>query len=209
MAPWFGFDAGCTSSSTQHDQIIPPEHRSMGFPPPRMQEMDKPHSNFFPLNLHVCGITAEYKILQTFINTQNNYFRQFHLHGKESDRHRSQHTTTTEEIQRNFVLLPNISIIELGSNWFDELDCEYFLLNASKSKISCSCLEAPSLLATSICMATTNSDKTTVHVSTDTGGYAMMVHFNFFLFFIIHHSSALVTYWSRFLLGRPQAQHTL
>lgn len=138
-----------------------------------------------------------------------NTFNSFICMPKNRDRHRSQHTTTTKEIHHYFVLLPNISIIELGSNWFDELDWEYFLLNASKSKISCSCLEAPSLLATSICMATTNSDKTTVHESTDTGGYAMMVHFNFFLFFIIHHSSALVTYCSRFLLGRPQAQHTL
>lgn len=57
MAPWFGFEAGCTSSSTQQDQIIPPEQRSIGLPPPRMQEMERPHSNFLPLYLHVCGIT--------------------------------------------------------------------------------------------------------------------------------------------------------
>lgn len=60
MAPWLGSAAGCTSSSTQHDQIIPPEHKSMGLPPPRMHDMERPHSNFLPLNLHVCGITRKY-----------------------------------------------------------------------------------------------------------------------------------------------------
>lgn len=37
------------SLSTQHDHIIPPEHKSTGFPPLSTHEIDNPHSNLRPL----------------------------------------------------------------------------------------------------------------------------------------------------------------
>lgn len=37
-APSVGFDSWCTSLSTQHDHIIPPEQRSNGFPPARTRK---------------------------------------------------------------------------------------------------------------------------------------------------------------------------
>lgn len=58
-APSAELDSWCISRSTQHDQIMPPEHRSSGFPPPSTHDMLRPHSKRRPLNLHVCGITAE------------------------------------------------------------------------------------------------------------------------------------------------------
>lgn len=50
-------DSWCRSLSTQHDQIIPPEHESTGFPPAKTHDILNPHSNRLPLYLHVCGIT--------------------------------------------------------------------------------------------------------------------------------------------------------
>lgn len=52
-------DSWCKSLSTQHDQIMPPEHESIGLPPAKTHEMLRPHSNRRPLYLHVCGITAK------------------------------------------------------------------------------------------------------------------------------------------------------
>lgn len=51
-------DSWCKSLSTQHDQIMPPEHESTGFPPANTHDMLKPHSKRLPLYLHVCGITV-------------------------------------------------------------------------------------------------------------------------------------------------------
>lgn len=36
------------SLSTQQDHIIPPEHKSNGFPPLKTHDIDSPHSNFWP-----------------------------------------------------------------------------------------------------------------------------------------------------------------
>ncbi|KYN04159.1 hypothetical protein ALC62_04924, partial [Cyphomyrmex costatus] len=52
-----GTFSGMSSSSTQQLHIKPPEHKSTGRPPPITQVMLRPHSNFAPLYLHVCGIT--------------------------------------------------------------------------------------------------------------------------------------------------------
>jgi hypothetical protein len=54
---------GISSSSTQQLQIIPPEQRSTGLPPPSTQLMLRPHSNFAPLYLQVCGITVINKVI--------------------------------------------------------------------------------------------------------------------------------------------------
>lgn len=54
-------DSWCRSLSTQHDQIIPPEHESIGFPPAKTHDILSPHSKRRPLYLHVCGITAKKK----------------------------------------------------------------------------------------------------------------------------------------------------
>lgn len=51
----------CISLSTQHDQIMPPEHKSMGLPPASTHDMLRPHSKRTPLNLHVWGITENDK----------------------------------------------------------------------------------------------------------------------------------------------------
>lgn len=37
------------SRSTQHDHIMPPEHKSTGFPPLSTHDIDNPHSNLRPL----------------------------------------------------------------------------------------------------------------------------------------------------------------
>jgi len=66
-----GIFSGMSSSSTQQLHIKPPEHRSMGRPPPRTQLMLRPHSNFAPLYLHVCGITetdSMHKLISIYVD---------------------------------------------------------------------------------------------------------------------------------------------
>lgn len=57
-----GLSSASRSLSTQHDQIMPPEQRSSGLPPPKTHEMDRPHSNLWPRKRHDCGITAKTEI---------------------------------------------------------------------------------------------------------------------------------------------------
>lgn len=46
-----------SSLSIQHDQIIPPEHKSIGLPPFSTQDIERPHSNLYPWYRQLWGIT--------------------------------------------------------------------------------------------------------------------------------------------------------
>uniref|UniRef100_A0A1B0BNG5 MD-2-related lipid-recognition domain-containing protein n=1 Tax=Glossina palpalis gambiensis TaxID=67801 RepID=A0A1B0BNG5_9MUSC len=46
--PAFVLISSLNSLSTQHDHIMPPEHKSTGLPPLKTQDIERPHSNFLP-----------------------------------------------------------------------------------------------------------------------------------------------------------------
>uniref|UniRef100_A0A1A9UK26 Uncharacterized protein n=1 Tax=Glossina austeni TaxID=7395 RepID=A0A1A9UK26_GLOAU len=70
--PAFELISSLNSLSTQHDHIMPPEHKSTGLPPLKTQDIERPHSNFLPRYLQRgCG-QAAYKPCQRFSKASRN-----------------------------------------------------------------------------------------------------------------------------------------